>query len=80
MTDWESYVDLLVYGALDDLLKDNKSGALELYPKLLAMWDGNGFRINPSMGYIRLTSAPSLSTSIVRWENPMRARMFISAV
>ncbi|WP_297418804.1 hypothetical protein [Thermococcus sp.] len=44
MTDWESYADLLVYGALDDLLKDNKSGALELYSKLLMMWDGNGFR------------------------------------
>lgn len=44
MSDWESYADLLVYGALSDLLKDNESGALELYSRLLAMWDGNGFR------------------------------------
>ncbi|WP_297490673.1 hypothetical protein [Thermococcus sp.] len=44
MGDWESYADLLVYGALSELIKGNESGALELYSKLLGMWDGNGFR------------------------------------
>ena len=44
MDDWESYADLLVYGALNDLIGGNRSGALELYSRLLAMWDGNGFR------------------------------------
>jgi len=44
MRDWKSYTDLLVYGALNDLLKGNRSGALGLYLKLLSMWDGNGFR------------------------------------
>ncbi|WP_456365330.1 hypothetical protein [Thermococcus sp.] len=44
MNDWKSYADLLVYGALSELIKGNESGTLELYSKLLAMWDGNGFR------------------------------------
>ncbi len=44
MGDWKSYADLLVYGALNDLIGGNRSGALELYSRLLAMWDGNGFR------------------------------------
>jgi len=44
MGDWESYADLLVYGALNDLIRGNRSGAFELYSKLLAMWDGNGFK------------------------------------
>ncbi|WP_232460898.1 hypothetical protein [Thermococcus gorgonarius] len=44
MSDWESYADLLVYGALSELITGNRSGALELYSRLLGMWDGNGFR------------------------------------
>ncbi|WP_297458165.1 hypothetical protein [Thermococcus sp.] len=44
MTDWESYADLAVYGALNDLIEGNEKGALELYSRLLSMWDGNGFR------------------------------------
>ncbi|WP_297071197.1 hypothetical protein [Thermococcus sp.] len=44
MGDWESYADLLVYGALNELIKGNENGALELYSRLLAMWDRNGFR------------------------------------
>ncbi len=44
MDNWESYADFLVYGALNDLINGNESGALELYSRLLAMWDGNGFR------------------------------------
>ena len=44
MKDWGSYADLLVYGALNELLVGNRSGALGLYSNLLAMWDGNGFR------------------------------------
>ncbi len=44
MGDWESYADLLVYGALNGLINGNENGALELYSRLLAMWDGNGFR------------------------------------
>jgi hypothetical protein len=44
MRDWRSYADLVVYGALSDLLRGNRSGALRLYSQLLSMWDGNGFR------------------------------------
>ncbi len=44
MKDWEAYADLLVYGALNELMNGNESGALELYSKLLGLWDGNGFR------------------------------------
>ena len=44
MDDWKSYADFLVYMALNDLLRGNKSGALGLYSRLLAMWDGRGFR------------------------------------
>ena len=44
MKDWGSYADLLVYGALNELLAGNKDDALKLYHKLLTMWDGNGFR------------------------------------
>ncbi|ASJ07552.1 hypothetical protein [Thermococcus pacificus] len=44
MEDWESYADLLVYGALNELINGNESGALEIYSRLLGMWDGNGFR------------------------------------
>ena len=44
MADWDSYADLAVYGALNELLKGNRSGALELYSELLSMWDGRGFR------------------------------------
>ncbi len=44
MVDWDSYADLAVYGALNELLKGNRSGASELYSELLSMWDGRGFR------------------------------------
>ena len=44
MRDWRSYADLVVYGALSDLLRGNRSGALRLYSQLLSMWDGSGFR------------------------------------
>lgn len=44
MRDWRSYADLVVYGALSDLLWGNRSGALRLYSRLLSMWDGSGFR------------------------------------
>ena len=44
MDEGESNADLLVYGALNNLIHGNRSGALRLYSKLLAMWDGNGFR------------------------------------
>jgi len=44
MPDWRSYADLVVYGALSDLLRGNRSEAFHLYSHLLSMWDGNGFR------------------------------------
>ncbi|AJC70901.1 hypothetical protein X802_00855 [Thermococcus guaymasensis DSM 11113] len=44
LSDWSSYADLVVYGALSDLLLGKKSEAFRLYSHLLSMWDGNGFR------------------------------------
>ncbi|NPA47110.1 MAG: hypothetical protein GXO14_00515 [Thermococci archaeon] len=44
MRDWRSYADLVVYGALSDLLRGKRNDALRLYSRLLSMWDGSGFR------------------------------------
>jgi len=44
MPDWNSYADLVVYGALSNFLRKKKSEALHLYSILPSMWDGNGFR------------------------------------
>ncbi|NJE53875.1 hypothetical protein E3E28_01420 [Thermococcus sp. 21S9] len=44
MRDWRSYADLVVYGALSDLLRGKRDEAFRLYSHLLSMWDGNGFR------------------------------------
>jgi len=44
MRDWQEYADLLVYGALSDLLRGNRKDAQRLYSELMGLWDGNGFR------------------------------------
>ncbi|MFA4720141.1 hypothetical protein [Pyrococcus kukulkanii] len=44
MRDWRSYADLVVYGALSDILQGKRDEAFRLYFRLLSMWDGNGFR------------------------------------
>jgi len=44
MQDWEEYADLLVYGALGELLRGNREGAEKLYLELMTLWDGDGFR------------------------------------
>jgi len=41
---WDEYADLVVYKALNMLLKRQKDQAEKLFEKLMEMWDGYGFR------------------------------------
>ncbi len=44
LLNWYDYADLVVYKALNDLLKGRKGEAYRLFLKLMSMWDGYGFR------------------------------------
>ncbi|ABN69871.1 conserved hypothetical protein [Staphylothermus marinus F1] len=44
ITNWYSYADLLVYYALDKLLRGSRSEAEQSFLNLTKMWDGYGFR------------------------------------
>jgi len=41
---WLNYADLIVYRALNELLKGNVNEAKSLFVKLMNMWDGYGFK------------------------------------
>ena len=42
--DWDDYADLIVYKALNMLLKGRRDQAEKLFEKLMGMWDGYGFK------------------------------------
>ncbi len=42
--DWYNYADLLVYKALNYLLEGKTDEAIQIYEKLMKMWDGWGFK------------------------------------
>ncbi|MDW8360445.1 MAG: hypothetical protein RMK31_07700 [Candidatus Caldarchaeum sp.] len=44
MHDWVEYADLLAYRALEHLFQGRVEEARRLFSRLLAKWDGNGFR------------------------------------
>ena len=47
---WFNYADLIVYCALNELLKGNVNEAKSLFVKLMNMWDDYGFRDNAFNG------------------------------
>ena len=47
---WFNYADLVVYRALNELLKGNVNEAKNLFIKLMNMWDGYGFKDNAFNG------------------------------
>lgn len=44
INDWYNYADLLVYKALNYLLDGKLKDAVDIYEKLMRMWDGWGFK------------------------------------
>jgi len=44
INDWYNYADLLIYKALNYLLDGNLKDAVNIYGKLMQMWDGWGFK------------------------------------